>query len=209
MPVVPSPTLFQGVGATSPRCNVRALSPGAEGSSEIPVSEYPDRKPFDPARIDVQTRTPTVGQLLERLRRGVLELAPGAGLDSDVDQSRLIESLLLRIPLPPLYAAESGEDAWTVVDGAERLMVIARFAEPCLIGTEPLRLSGLEYLRQCEGKGYGDLPPAMRTRLDETELVVHLVRASTPEPVKFNIFSRISVGRRPLSPRELREALDD
>ncbi len=73
--------------------------------------------PFDPAKIDVQTRTPTVNLLLSRLGRGVLDLDADfqrkAGLWTDEKQSRLIESLLLRIPLPTIYAAESGEETWT------------------------------------------------------------------------------------------------
>jgi hypothetical protein len=205
-----------------------------EGHNPIAVSEYPvveveyDDKgrstdveleesdelihePFDPAEIDVQTRNPTVDLLLSRLKRGVLDLAPdfqrSAGIWSDANQSRLIESLLLRIPLPTLYAAETGEESWAIVDGIQRLSTIARFVNPEVIGAKPLKLRGLEYLRQYEGRGYSELPPALQTRIDETELIVHLIRAGTPEPVKFNIFARINTGGRPLSPQELRHAL--
>lgn len=168
-------------------------------------------EPFDPAEIDVQTRTPTVQLLLSRLRRGALDLQPDfqrtAGIWSDVNQSRLIESLLLRIPLPTLYAAESGEEGWAVVDGIQRLSAIARFVEPGTVGAAPLRLRGLEYLQQYEGLRYEELPPALQTRIEETELIVHLIRAGTPEPVMFNIFARINTGGRPLTPQELRHAL--
>jgi hypothetical protein len=161
------------------------------------------QEPFDPAEIDVQTRQPTVDLLLSRLKRGVLDLQPDfqrtAGIWSDANQSRLIESLLLRIPLPTLYAAESGEEGWAIVDGIQRLTTIARFVEPEVIGARPLRLRGLQYLQQYEGMLYDDLPPALQTRIDETELIVHLIRAGTPEPVKFNIFARINTGGR--SPR--------
>jgi hypothetical protein len=131
----------------------------------------------------------TVDLLLARLRRGVLDLAPDfqrhAGIWNEVNQSRLIESLLLRIPLPTLYAAESGEESWAVVDGIQRLTTIARFVDPATIGEVPLRLRGLEYLGY-NGKLYTDLPGAMQTRIDETELIIHLIRAGTPEAVKFN-----------------------
>lgn len=169
------------------------------------------QEPFDPAEIDVQTRQPTVDLLLSRLKRGVLDLQPDfqrtAGIWSDANQSRLIESLLLRIPLPTLYAAESGEEGWAIVDGIQRLTTIARFVDPEVIGAAPLKLRGLQYLQQYEGMRYHDLPPALQTRIDETELIVHLIRAGTPEPVKFNIFARINTGGRPLTPQELRHAL--
>jgi hypothetical protein len=168
-------------------------------------------EPFDPAEIDVQTRTMTVDLLMARLRRGVLDLAAdfqrAAGIWSEVNQSKLIESLLLRIPLPTLYAAESGEESWAVVDGIQRLTTIARFVDPEVIGARPLKLRGLEYLRQYEGREYTELPGSLQTRINETELIVHLIRAGTPEPVKFNIFARINTGGRPLTHQELRHAL--
>jgi hypothetical protein len=168
-------------------------------------------EPFDPAEIDVQTRTPTVDLLMARLRRGVLDLEAdfqrATGIWSDVNQSRLIESLLLRIPLPTLYAAESGEETWTIVDGIQRLSTIARFVDPDVIGVRPLKLKGLEYLDRYEGMDYAELPPNLQTRINETELIVHLIRSGTPEPVKFNIFARINTGGRPLTPQELRHAL--
>ncbi|MDN3353908.1 DUF262 domain-containing protein [Actinomadura sp. DC4] len=182
-------------------------------STGVELEEQSDHlidEPFDPALIDVQTRTMTVDLLLARLRRGVLDLAPDfqriAGIWSAEAQSRLIESLLLRIPLPTLYAAESGEESWAIVDGIQRLTTIARFVDPDTVDAEPLKLSGLEYLPY-DGFEYNDLPGGLQTRIDETELIIHLIRAGTPEPVKFNIFARINTGGRPLTPQELRHAL--
>jgi hypothetical protein len=167
-------------------------------------------EPFDPSEIDVQTRSMTVDLLMSRLRRGALDLAADfqrtAGIWSEVNQSRLIESLLLRIPLPTLYAAESGEESWAIVDGIQRLSTIARFIDPDVIGARPLKLRQLEYLRY-DNCYYADLPPGLQTRINETELIIHLIRAGTPEPVKFNIFARINTGGRPLTRQELRHAL--
>lgn len=187
----------------------QGLSIGVE-AEETAAPDVSIHDPFDPAKIDVQTRTMTVDLLLARLRRGVLDLAPDfqrhAGIWNEVNQSRLIESLLLRIPLPTLYAAESGEESWAVVDGIQRLTTIARFVDPAIIGEAPLRLRGLEYL-EYNGKLYTDLPGAMQTRIDETELIIHLIRAGTPEAVKFNIFARINTGGSALTLQELRHAL--
>jgi hypothetical protein len=185
------------------------LSTGVEAEGQAPEPLIHD--PFDPAKIDVITRTMTVDLMLARIRRGVLDLAPDfqrfAGIWSDVAQSRLIESLLLRIPLPTLYAAESGEESWVVVDGIQRLTAIARFVDPAIVGASPLRLHGMEYLRTYERNTYQQLPGALQTRIDETELIVHLIRAGTPEPVKFNIFARLNTGGTPLTLQELRHAL--
>ncbi|MBK0297008.1 DUF262 domain-containing protein, partial [Bacillus sp. S34] len=78
-----------------------------------------------------------------------------SGIWTNQRQSRLIESLLLRIPLPTLYAAEDENEVWAVVDGVQRLTTITRFMAPESIGAEPLILTGLEYLRdQYEGKSF-------------------------------------------------------
>lgn len=185
------------------------LSTDVEAEHE--VSEDRIKEPFDPAEIDVITRTMTVSLLLSRLRRGVLDLAPDfqriAGIWNVSNQSKLIESLLLRIPLPTFYAAEVGEENWAVVDGIQRLSTIARFVAPETVGSNPLRLRGLEYLKRYEGNTYKELPGALQTRIDETELIVHLIRSGTPEPVMFNIFARLNTGGRPLTRQELRHAL--
>lgn len=185
------------------------FSTDVEAECETPEDRIED--PFDPAKIDVITRSVTVGLMLARLRRGVLDLSPDfqrlTGIWNETNQSKLIESLLLRIPLPTFYAAEVGEEDWAVVDGIQRLSAIARFVAPKLIEAEPLRLKGLEYLTQYEGRAYSELPGALQTRVDETELIVHLIRSGTPEPVMYNIFARLNTGGRPLVSQEIRHAL--
>lgn len=169
------------------------------------------REPFDPEKIDVITRNPTVDLLLSRLRNGRVNLAPDfqrkAGIWGDVAQSRLIESLLLRIPLPTLYVSEDEEERWHVVDGIQRLTAVVRFVEPDAAGEKPLALKNLEYLTPFNGARFDELPNKLQTRLKETELVVHVIRSGTPDEVKFNIFARINTGGLPLSAQELRHAL--
>lgn len=169
-------------------------------------------EPFQPEKIDVRTRNMTVDLLLARIRRGALDLAPDfqrrAGIWGKQNRSRLIESLLLRIPLPHFYVAESDDgDTLAVVDGIQRLTTIAQFIDPESIGAPPLKLSNLEYLTDYDGASYDDLPGPLQTRLSETELIVHQIMRGTPEEVKFNIFGRINTGGMPLSHQELRHAL--
>ncbi|MDP9844322.1 DUF262 domain-containing protein [Streptosporangium lutulentum] len=184
-------------------------SVGASTGVELEIIEAID-EPFDPERIDVVTRTPTVDLVLSRIRTKMIDLAPDFQRRADIwnqkHQSRLIESLLLRIPLPTLYASEDEGDVWTIVDGIQRLTTIGRFMDPNSIGRERLTLQGLEYL-DYNGCTFDDLPGRLQLRLRETELVVHLIRRGTPEAVKFNIFARINTGGLPLSRQELRHAL--
>ncbi|MGW7127844.1 DUF262 domain-containing protein [Streptomyces bobili] len=167
--------------------------------------------PFDPEHIDIETRASTVDLLLSRLRNEMIDLAPDfqrrAGIWTDEKQSRLVESLLLRIPIPSFYAAEQKDGSWAIVDGIQRLTSIARFVDARTVGGPPLRLKGLEYLRNFDGAGFQDLSGKLQIRLRETEVVVHVIRRGTPEPVMFNVFARINTGGEPLTRQEIRHAL--
>lgn len=189
-------------------------SEGEASGIEIEIDQIGEaiEQPFDPDKIDVSTRSMTVDLLLSRIRSGAIDLAPDfqrrAGVWNDERQSRLIESLLLRIPLPTLYAAEDEVETWAIVDGIQRLTTIARFLDPEAVREPRLKLTGLEYLsKEFEGATLSDLPPRLERRLRETELIVHVIRHGTPEEVKFNVFARINTGGMPLSSQELRHAL--
>jgi len=168
-------------------------------------------EPFDPDDIDVATRSMTVDLLLSRAKSGMIDLQPEFqrrwGIWDARRQSRLIESLLLRIPLPVLYAAEDDSERWEIVDGIQRLSTIARFIDSSIIGEKPLRLVDLEYLSDFNHKYVHDLPARLQLRLKESELIIHLIRKGTPAEVKFNIFARINTGGMSLSSQELRHAI--
>jgi hypothetical protein len=174
-------------------------------------------EPFDPRLIDVTTETRTLDSLMKRLEIRQIDLDPdfqrSRGIWGVAKKSLLIESLLLRIPLPTFYVAEVeddaelGEDRWAVVDGIQRLSTIAEFVNPAAIGEKPFRLAGLEYLQKEQGKTFDELSSALRLRVLESQFTFQVIRKSTPEPVQLNIFARINTGGMPLSPQEMRHAL--
>ncbi|MEU2110702.1 DUF262 domain-containing protein [Streptomyces sp. NPDC019507] len=202
------------IGSDGRPTGVELELPGDDEEDEEP-GEYRDADgisaPFRPESISIRTETTTVDLLLSRLREGMLDLAPDfqrrSGIWSDRAQSRLIESLLLRIPISNFHMAQGDEDRWAVVDGVQRLTAIARFMEPKLTGLGPLALRGMDYLRQLDGSTYQDLSGRLKIRLRETQLTVHIMQQGTPEAVKYNVFSRINTGGMPLKPQELRHAL--
>ncbi|NNM78558.1 DUF262 domain-containing protein [Sphingomonas sp. ID1715] len=184
---------------------------GVEVEQSSPDEGEKIAEPFDPDDIDVVTRSMTVDLLLSRTESEMIDLQPDFqrrwGVWDARRQSRLIESLLLRIPLPVLYAAEDEDERWEIVDGIQRLSTIARFIKPQIIGGQPLTLTGLEYLHDYEGKDFEGLSSRLKMRLRETELIIHLIRKGTPPEVKFNIFARINTGGMALSAQELRHAI--
>ena len=122
-------------------------------------------RPFNPEKIKVRTLSIVVEQLASRIRHEEIDLTPEfqrmRGIWSNLRKSRLIESLLLRIPIPVFYVSADVDDNWSVVDGVQRMSTIYDFVEGSFA------LTGLEYLADLEGLPHEDLPRNMRRRIGE------------------------------------------
>ncbi len=161
---------------------------------------------FIPADVNITPRNINVDAMIDRLENDEIDLEPQfqrkSGLWSDIQQSRLIESLMLKIPLPTFYFDASEEDRWKVIDGLQRLTAFYNF-----MVLKSLRLKGMEYLTEFEGFTFDELPRQYYRRIKETQITIYTVENGTPDVIVFNIFKRINTGGLILSPQEIRHAL--
>ena len=115
-------------------------------------------------------------------------------------QGKLIESALLRIPLPVFYLAETLDGKVVVVDGLQRLTTFHRFVK----GQFSLR--GLAFAKELNGSKFKDLDTALQNRLEDTPLTLYLIDSKVPDEAKYEIFERVNGGV-PLTRQQMRNCL--
>ena len=164
-------------------------------------------QPFDTRAIRIESKSGNMNTLLSRLENDEIDLEPDfqrlGGIWNKKNQSRLMESLMLRIPIPAFYFDGTDDEKWLVVDGLQRLTAIRRF-----VIDQDLKLCELEYLKEHEGKTFSELPRPLQRAIREADLVWYLIMPGTPDNVKFDVFRRINTGGLPLSSQEIRHALN-
>jgi hypothetical protein len=172
-------------------------------------------EPYDPDKIRVDPKNFSLKQVIDDIDNSDIDLAPDFQRDKvwrPRQKVRLIESVLLRIPLPAFYFSADAKGRLSVVDGVQRLSTIHAFVK----GEFGLATSDLEYLKVSDLSetlgglavcNYADLSPQWRRRLAQTQITANVIDPQTPEQVKFDIFKRINTGGSPLSSQEIRHSM--
>jgi hypothetical protein len=187
----------------------------------IEIEEYEQDKPIDDSKInndghivnpfstkDIKITNAIIllPSLINRLKYDEIvnpEFQRNANLWTNKQMSRLIESILLKLPLPVFYFDVSDPEKWIIVDGLQRLSTIKKF-----FVDKKLVLNHLEFLDDLNGKGYDDLGRRFQRIIDDTEFITYQIEAQTPKKVRYSIFNRINTGGLSLNAQEIRQALN-
>lgn len=167
-------------------------------------------KPFNPNEIDVDISTVNLGSLIDQLENDEIDLQPdfqrAADVWDNVKKSRLIESILLGLPLPSFYFSEDPvSQKLSIIDGLQRICAIRDFV---LKEDEPLKLEGLQFLKNFEGLTFSQLARPEVKRIKSLKITMNTLRKGTPLDVKYIIFQRVNTAGEPLTPQEMRHALN-
>ncbi len=201
--------------------SVEVVMGGPEDDPEAQGPETPQQDPDEffaknAFRIVYQTNNFFLPQIRDLIDKGeVLNLRPEYQRRlrwSTTQKSKLIESLLLNIPVPPVFFYESEAARYEVMDGQQRLNAVKEFI------AGDFALSSLPVLKPLSGLRYSRCPPRIKRALDRASLsaIVLLLESETDKSpgrltltdIRRFIFDRLNTGGTKLNPQEIRNALN-
>jgi hypothetical protein len=182
---------------TSPPTDTNTI----EGLDTAPDADLSQPEyPIDTLMIRTESRT--VHDVLRRIERGDYIMHPDFQRDfvwNEEKQSKLIESVLMRIPLPVFYFAENDDGKHVIVDGLQRITTFKRFVN----NEFKLRLRESPELN---GKRFENLPVKLKNRIEDCNLTLYLIDAKVGERIRLDIFERVNNGV-PLTRQQMRNCL--
>lgn len=119
-------------------------------------------------------------------------------------RSRLIESILLKLPIPPIFLIEDENGILELIDGLQRTSSVLQFLDHDAINERELVLSGCDILKDINGKTFADFSTSVRLGVKRTPIRAVIIKKSGSDFVKYEMFKRLNTGGSLLAPQEIR-----
>jgi hypothetical protein len=182
-----------------------------ELDAPVPPEYAAIREPIDisSANINIIQKPMSIDVIIQRMSQEnseinlFTEFQRKAGLWTSGVKSRFIESIIVGLPVPAFYFDTTDNSCWLVVDGIQRLSAIKEF-----VIDKTLRLSGLDYLGDLEGKSYDELGRPEKRNIHEFEILSYLIRPGTHPGIKYRIFKSLNTSGLILERQEIRHAVN-
>jgi len=126
---------------------------------------------------------------------------------TDLIASKLIESILLDVPIPVVYLAEEQDGSYSVIDGQQRLTSFLSFLEGKFPDNRPFKLSGLKVLSEINRRLFIDLDSELQKKIRSTTIHSIIIKKESNPDIKFEIFERLNTGSTKLNEDEIRNTV--
>jgi uncharacterized protein with ParB-like and HNH nuclease domain len=126
---------------------------------------------------------------------------------TDLIASKLIESILLDVPIPVVYLAEEQDENFSVIDGQQRLTSFLCYLEGKFPDSRPFKLSGLKVLPDLNRKLFADLDSELQKKIRSTTIHSIIIKKESNPDIKFEIFERLNTGSTKLNEDEIRNTV--
>lgn len=178
----------------------------SETGSDIPD---PDEVPIRDRKVVTQPYDLAIDSLVEQIKGSTIFLRPLSERPSfqrryvwtDILASRLIESILLNVPIPPCYLSQNEDFELDVIDGQQRLFSLYRFLE------NQFPLIGLEILTEINEKRFFEIDHKLQRQIRTHTLRCVLITNESHPEIKFDVFERLNTNTAPLNAQELRNCI--
>lgn len=123
---------------------------------------------------------------------------------STEQRSRLIESILLELPIPQIFVIENSDGVFELIDGLQRVSSVLQFIEPEVIGLDPLQLDGCDIIKGLNNVRFADLPLSLKLRVKRSTVRTIVIKRQSKSFLRYEMFKRLNTGGSLLSPQEIR-----
>ena len=123
---------------------------------------------------------------------------------SNEQKSRLIESILLELPIPQIFVIENLDGVFELIDGLQRISSVIQFINPSILKLEPLQLQGCDLITELNDKTFEELTLRLRLRIKRSAVRTVVIKRQSKSILKYEMFKRLNTGGSILSPQEIR-----
>ena len=164
----------------------------------------------DQRKIIWQAKDFSIREFLSMKNDGELILQPDYQRNfvaTDLIASKLIESILLDVPIPVIYLAEEQDGNFSVIDGQQRLTSFISYLNGKFPDDRPFRLSGLKVLSELNRSTFGELSTEHQKKIRNTTIHSIIIKKESNPDIKFEIFERLNTGSTKLNEDEIRNTV--